>query len=233
MAPMIELKHIRFAYKQAPILKDINLTIAPNEKVGVVGESGSGKTTLAHVMLGLLTHYQGHFSTQGLSMLPIFQHAYDSFNPKFKIRTALEEPIQYYKGTHSPASIRKKLEHLMAYMQLENALLEKFPDELSGGQLQRFNTIRTLMLEPDMLICDEITASLDVIAEQRMIKVLKDYYDQTNKGILMISHDIAFLNQFVERMIVMKDGEIVDDFPIGDLFDDQRDKYTKELLSIY
>lgn len=89
------------------------------------------------------------------------------------------------------------------------------------------------MLEPDMLICDEITASLDVIAEQRMIKVLKDYYDQTNKGILMISHDIAFLNQFVERMIVMKDGEIVDDFPIGDLFDDQRDKYTKELLSIY
>ncbi|RIL77520.1 ATP-binding cassette domain-containing protein [Staphylococcus cohnii] len=230
---MIKLQHINFAYKNAPILKNINLTIASNEKVGIVGESGSGKTTLAHVMLGLLTNYQGHYSTQGLSMLPIFQHAYDSFNPKFKIQTALEEPIRYYKGSQSTADIRANLKYLMSYMHLEESLLQKFPDELSGGQLQRFNTIRTLMLAPDMLICDEITASLDVIAEQRMIKVLKDYHDQTNKGIIMISHDITFLNQFVERIVVMKDGEIVDDFPIAYLFSEERHHYTKALLSIY
>lgn len=230
---MIKLQNINFAYKNAPILKNINLTIVSNEKVGIVGESGSGKTTLAHVMLGLLTNYQGHYSTQGLSMLPIFQHAYDSFNPKFKIQTALEEPIRYYKGSQSTADIRASLKYLMSYMHLEESLLQKFPDELSGGQLQRFNTIRTLMLAPDMLICDEITASLDVIAEQRMIKVLKDYHDQTNKGIIMISHDIAFLNQFVERIVVMKDGEIVDDFPIAYLFSEERHHYTKALLSIY
>lgn len=230
---MIKLQHINFAYKNAPILKNINLTIVSNEKVGIVGESGSGKTTLAHVMLGLLTNYQGQYSTQGLSMLPIFQHAYDSFNPKFKIQTALEEPIRYYKGSQSTADIRASLKYLMSYMHLEESLLQKFPDELSGGQLQRFNTIRTLMLAPDMLICDEITASLDVIAEQRMIKVLKDYHDQTNKGIIMISHDIAFLNQFVERIVVMKDGEIVDDFPIAYLFSEERHHYTKALLSIY
>ena len=230
---MIKLQHINFAYKNTPILKNINLTIAANEKVGIVGESGSGKTTLAHVMLGLLTNYQGHYSTQGLSMLPIFQHAYDSFNPKFKIQTALEEPLRYYKGSQSTADIRANLKYLMSYMHLEESLLQKFPDELSGGQLQRFNTIRTLMLAPDMLICDEITASLDVIAEQRMIKVLKDYHNQTNKGIIMISHDIAFLNQFVERIVVMKDGEIVDDFPIAYLFSEERHHYTKALLSIY
>ncbi|MBA1353722.1 MULTISPECIES: ABC transporter ATP-binding protein [Staphylococcus] len=230
---MIKLQNINFAYKNAPILKNINLTIVSNEKVGIVGESGSGKTTLAHVMLGLLTNYQGQYSTQGLSMLPIFQHAYDSFNPKFKIQTALEEPIRYYKGSQSTADIRASLKYLMSYMHLEESLLQKFPDELSGGQLQRFNTIRTLMLAPDMLICDEITASLDVIAEQRMIKVLKDYHDQTNKGIIMISHDIAFLNQFVERIVVMKDGEIVDDFPIAYLFSEERHHYTKALLSIY
>ncbi|WP_145372626.1 ABC transporter ATP-binding protein [Staphylococcus cohnii] len=230
---MIKLQHINFAYKNAPILKNINLTIASNEKVGIVGESGSGKTTLAHVMLGLLTNYQGHYSTQGLSMLPIFQHAYDSFNPKFKIQTALEEPLRYYKGSQSTADIRTNLKYLMSYMHLEESLLQKFPDELSGGQLQRFNTIRTLMLAPDMLICDEITASLDVIAEQRMKKFLKDYHDQTNKGIIMISHDIAFLNQFVERIVVMKDGEIVDDFPIAYLFSEERAHYTKALLSIY
>ncbi|MCT1914654.1 ABC transporter ATP-binding protein [Staphylococcus ureilyticus] len=230
---MIKLKQVNFAYKNAPLLKNINLTISPNEKLGIVGESGSGKTTLAHIMLGLLTDYQGYYSTQGLSMLPIFQHAYDSFNPKFKIQTALEEPLRYYKGSQSTSDIRSNLKYLMSYMQLEEVLLQKFPDELSGGQLQRFNTIRTLMLEPDMLICDEITASLDVIAEQRMIKVLKDYCDQTNKGIIMISHDIAFLNQFVERIVVMKDGEIVDDFMITNLFSEDRHHYTKALLSLY
>lgn len=165
-------------------------------------------------------------------MLPIFQHAYNSFNPKFKIKTSLEEPIRYYKNIQSE-TVRERLEKLMKYMQLDEKLLERFPDELSGGQLQRFNTIRTLMLEPDMLVCDEITASLDVIAEQRMIKVLKAYYEQTNKGMLMISHDIAFLNQFVDRIIVMKEGEILDDFKIEQLFNEERHQYTKQLLSIY
>ena len=148
---MIEMKHVNFAYKQTPILKDINLTIKPDEKVGIVGESGSGKTTLAHIMLGLLKNYQGDYSTNGLSMLPIFQHAYNSFNPKFKIKTSLEEPIRYYKNIQSE-TVRERLEKLMKYMQLDEKLLERFPDELSGGQLQRFNTIRTLMLEPDMLV---------------------------------------------------------------------------------
>src|SRR5699024_9957310 len=144
-----------------------------------------------------------------------------------------EEPLRYYKGSQSTSDIRSNLKYLMSYMQLEEALLQKFPDELSGGQLQRFNTIRTLMLEPDMLVCDEITASLDVIAEQRMIKVLKAYYEQTNKGMLMISHDIVFLNQFVDRIIVMKEGEILDDFKIEQLFNEERHQYTKQLLSIY
>ena len=229
---MIEMKHVNFAYKQTPVLKDINLTVKPDEKVGIVGESGSGKTTLAHIMLGLLKNYQGDYSTNGISMLPIFQHAYNSFNPKFKIKTSLEEPIRYYKNIQSE-TVRERLETLMTYMQLDEKLLERFPDELSGGQLQRFNTIRTLMLEPDMLVCDEITASLDVIAEQRMIKVLKAYYEQTNKGMLMISHDIAFLNKFVDRFIVMKEGEILDDFKIEQLFNEERHQYTKQLLSIY
>src|SRR5699024_8384032 len=166
-------------------------------------------------------------------MLQKFQHEYDRFNPKFKIQTELEEPIRYYKGSQSTADIRANLKYVLSYMHLEESLLQKFPDEISGGQLQRFNTIRTLMLAPDMIIYDEITASIDLISEQRKIKVLKNYKDKTNKGIIMISHDIAFLNQFVERIVVMKDGEIVDDFPIAYLFSEERHHYTKALLSIY
>ena len=229
---MINLSNLNFKYSQTPILNNINLTIQSDEIVGIVGESGSGKTTLAQIILGLLPVPQEQYTNNNFRLLPIFQHAYDSFNPKFKISKSLEEAIKYHRDSNS-YEVRQRMHILMKNMDLDEKLLNRFPDQLSGGQLQRFNTIRTLMLAPDMLICDEITASLDVIAEQSMIEVLKQYYADTHKGMLLISHDLAFLNQIVERLIVMKNGEIIDDFNIKFLFDKQRHEYTKQLLAIY
>ena len=210
---MINLSNLNFKYSQTPILNNINLTIQSDEIVGIVGESGSGKTTLAQIILGLLPVPQEQYTNNDFRLLPIFQHAYDSFNPKFKMSKSLEEAIKYHRDSNS-YEVRQRMHILMKNMDLDEKLLNRFPDQLSGGQLQRFNTIRTLMLAPDMLICDEITASLDVIAEQSMIEVLKQYYADTHKGMLLISHDLAFLNQIVERLIVMKNGEIIDDFNI-------------------
>ncbi|CEF17729.1 ATP-binding cassette domain-containing protein [Staphylococcus xylosus] len=229
---MINLSNLNFKYSQTPILNNINLTIQSDEIVGIVGESGSGKTTLAQIILGLLPVPQEQYTNNDFRLLPIFQHAYDSFNPKFKMSKSLEEAIKYHRDSNS-YEVRQRMHILMKNMDLDEKLLNRFPDQLSGGQLQRFNTIRTLMLAPDMLICDEITASLDVIAEQSMIEVLKQYYADTHKGMLLISHDLAFLNQIVERLIVMKNGEIIDDFNIKFLFDKQRHEYTKQLLAIY
>lgn len=229
---MINLSNLNFKYSQTPILNNINLTIQSDEIVGIVGESGSGKTTLAQIILGLLPVPQEQYTNNNFRLLPIFQHAYDSFNPKFKISKSLEEAIKYHRDSNS-YEVRQRMHILMKNMYLDEKLLNRFPDQLSGGQLQRFNTIRTLMLAPDMLVCDEITASLDVIAEQSMIGVLKQYYADTHKGMLLISHDLAFLNQIVERLIVMKNGEIIDDFNIKFLFDKQRHEYTKQLLAIY
>lgn len=229
---MINISNLNFKYGQTPILNNINLTIQSDEIVGIVGESGSGKTTLAQIILGLLPVPQEQYTNNNFRLLPIFQHAYDSFNPKFKISKSLEEAIKYHRDSNS-YEVRQRMHILMKNMYLDEKLLNRFPDQLSGGQLQRFNTIRTLMLAPDMLVCDEITASLDVIAEQSMIGVLKQYYADTHKGMLLISHDLAFLNQIVERLIVMKNGEIIDDFNIKFLFDKQRHKYTKQLLAIY
>ncbi|MDG5480996.1 ATP-binding cassette domain-containing protein [Staphylococcus xylosus] len=229
---MINISNLNFKYGQTPILNNINLTIQSDEIVGIVGESGSGKTTLAQIILGLLPVPQEQYTNNNFRLLPIFQHAYDSFNPKFKISKSLEEAIKYHRDSNS-YEVRQRMHILMKNMYLDEKLLNRFPDQLIGGQLQRFNTIRTLMLAPDMLVCDEITASLDVIAEQSMIGVLKQYYADTHKGMLLISHDLAFLNQIVERLIVMKNGEIIDDFNIKFLFDKQRHEYTKQLLAIY
>ncbi|WP_436854342.1 ATP-binding cassette domain-containing protein [Staphylococcus caeli] len=232
---MIQLKNLNYRIKQQYILKNINLNIESNEVIGIVGESGSGKTTLMQIILGLIHPTDGTYTSDKYRILPIFQHAYDSFNPKFKMKQSIAEAIKYQQQVDE-SQIYKRLSMLMEHMQLDEQMLNKYPEALSGGQLQRFNTIRTMMLEPDIIIGDEMTASLDVIAEQRMIHVLREYYTKTadsHKGLILISHDIAFLNQIVERMIVMKNGEIVDDFHIQDLFAQQRHAYTKALLSIY
>ncbi|WP_069994595.1 ABC transporter ATP-binding protein [Staphylococcus caeli] len=232
---MIRLNHLNYRIKQEHILKNITLDIKPNEVIGVVGESGSGKTTLMQIILGLIQPTSGTYTSHQHHILPIFQHAYDSFNPKFRMRQSMAEAIKYQNQTDE-SQMFERLSKLMERMQLDDQMLNKYPEELSGGQLQRFNTIRTMMLAPDIIIGDEMTASLDVIAEQRMLQILKEDYVKVNnsrKGLILISHDITFLNQIVERLIVMKQGEIVDDFHVQNLFDQQRHVYTQELLSIY
>lgn len=229
---MIKLNNVSFGYTNQSILNAVDLTISDNEIIGIVGESGSGKTTLSQILLGILSPTDGTVTSTFDSVLPIFQHAYDSFNPKLKIATSLEEPIRYYVK-HKQKHVRNRMFRLIEEMNLSEDLLVKYPDEISGGQLQRFNVIRTLMLQPDMIVCDEITSSLDVVAEHRMLSILKHYHEMNHQAIVIISHDLAVLNQLVQRFLVMKDGEVIDDFPRDGIFSDNRHPYTRKLLSLY
>ncbi|MCD8829423.1 ATP-binding cassette domain-containing protein [Staphylococcus gallinarum] len=229
---MIECKRVTFNYNKHTVLHDINLTFSSQQKIGIVGESGSGKTTLAHLILGMLKPTAGEINKHGLTMLPIFQNAYDSFNPKRTIQQSMDEAIKYYYQDATKALIQR-LDELLVLMGLDSNLLKRRPEELSGGQLQRLNMIRSFVLEPDILICDEITANLDVISENKMKDILEHYHQLTRKGLMIISHDIAFLQALVDRIVVLKDGYIVDDFMVKDMFADSRNAYTKKLLSLY
>ncbi|EQA5986834.1 ABC transporter ATP-binding protein [Staphylococcus pseudintermedius] len=228
---MIKLEHITVQYKEVTALDDVSLAVGPHEIMGIVGESGSGKSTLAHVMLGELRAQRGQVTSTFQRVLPILQHASYAFNPKMTIARALNEALAY------EASQRQAHQHyrdeLMASMGLSHELMKRYPNALSGGQLQRFNVIRTLMLQPDLLICDEITANLDVIAEHRMAQQLKRHVERTHCAMVVISHDLAFLQKWVSRIVVMYQGRVVDAFPIEALFDEARDDYTKALLSVY
>ncbi|MBU7217268.1 ABC transporter ATP-binding protein [Staphylococcus gallinarum] len=229
---MIECKRVTFNYNKHTVLHDINLTFSSQQKIGIVGESGSGKTTLAHLILGMLKPTAGEINKHGITMLPIFQNAYDSFNPKRTIQQSMDEAIKYYYQDATKALIQR-LDELLVLMGLDSNLLKRRPEELSGGQLQRLNMIRSFVLEPDILICDEITANLDVISENKMKDILEHYHQLTRKGLMIISHDIAFLQALVDRIVVLKDGYIVDDFMVKDMFADSRNAYTKKLLSLY
>lgn len=228
---MIKLEHITVQYNDVTALDDVSLTVGPHEIVGIVGESGSGKSTLAHVMLGELRAQQGRVTSTFKRVLPILQHASYAFNPKMTVATSLNEALAF--DVTQRTVYQQYRDDLMASMGLTHELMKRYPNALSGGQLQRFNVIRTLMLQPDLLICDEITANLDVIAEDRMAQQLKRHVERTQCAMVVISHDLAFLQKWVSRIVVMHQGRVVDAFPIEALFDESRDEYTKALLSIY
>lgn len=228
---MIKIKHLSFAYDKKDILHNINLNIQKGELVGVIGESGSGKTTLMNLILGDLTPVQGTIDINSPRILPIFQQATQSFNPKLTLKASLKEPLKYYANAEH--SFEQVVLPLMKQLDLDAQLLTRYPDQVSGGQLQRFNVLRTVMLQPDVLICDEITSSLDVVAEQKLVEKLKTIHEQQQTTMIIISHDIAMLNQIVERMIVIQNGQIVDDFKTNQLFDETRHPYTKELIAAY
>lgn len=231
---MIELKHVTFGYnKKQMVLQDINITIPDGENIGILGESGCGKSTLASLVLGLFKPVKGEIYLSDNAVLPIFQHPLTSFNSDWTIETSLKEALYYYRElTDNTAQDQLLIQHLSTF-ELNAQLLTKLPSEVSGGQLQRFNVMRSLLAQPRVLICDEITSNLDVIAEQNVINILKAQTITNLNHFIVISHDLSVLQRLVNRIIVLKDGMIVDDFTIEELFNIDRHPYTKELVQAF
>ncbi|HDJ4361967.1 TPA: ABC transporter ATP-binding protein [Staphylococcus aureus] len=220
-------------YRTQLVLQDINITIPDGENVGILGESGCGKSTLASLVLGLFKPVKGEIYLSDNAVLTIFQHPLTSFNPDWTIETSLKEALYYYRGlTDNTAQDQLLLQHLSTF-ELNAQLLTKLPSEVSGGQLQRFNVMRSLLAQPRVLICDEITSNLDVIAEQNVINILKAQTITNLNHFIVISHDLSVLQRLVNRIIVLKDGMIVDDFAIEELFNVDRHPYTKELVQTF
>lgn len=228
---MLNVSSVRFSYEQTLILDGVSLTIEPGEIVGIVGKSGSGKSTLGRLILGELVPNQGHIKNTFQLTLPIFQHASYAFNPKRSLQSSLDEAAHY--SAQQEADIKAYRDELMTQMKVPQHLLSKRPNQVSGGQLQRLNVIRTLMLKPDLLICDEVTANLDVMAEAKMTEQFQRYASEAGKTMIVISHDIAFLQNIAHRILVMDQGQLVDDFPIENLFNTTRHPATQQLLDIY
>ena len=220
---MIQFDHVDYSYhRKQPVLKDINISIQRGEKIGVLGESGAGKSTIGSLILGQLKPTKGKISIDSGKVLPIFQHATESFDRQFTIEQSLREPLLFYRQL-IPQNIKNIILNYLIEFNLSTDLITKFPQEVSGGQLQRLNIIRSLLAQPDILVCDEITSNLDVMAEKNI----------QNKTLIVISHDLSVLQRLTNRIIVIKDGQIVDDFKSKDLFSHQRHPYTKLLIQTY
>jgi peptide/nickel transport system ATP-binding protein len=237
--------------KTIQALDHISFRVDEGECIGIVGESGSGKSTLGRVLLGLETYKEGSITLNGKPIAPkkrahlrqfrksvqmIFQDSTSTLNPKLPVWKSLLEPLDNFKEV-TPSFLRVEglsrkevAEQLLELVGLDNHMADRYPGELSGGQKQRVSIARAISIEPSLLVCDEPTASLDVTVQVQILKLLKDLQKKTNMTILFISHDIRAVTFLCEKVMVLRNGSIVDQFGLAELYHKDRHPYTKDLI---
>ncbi|WP_405017328.1 ATP-binding cassette domain-containing protein [Kitasatospora sp. NBC_00070] len=240
---LLTIDAVRKTYGPRTAVADVSLQVAPGETVGLVGESGSGKSTLARLALGLLApdtgtvRFAGHdpYRLRGrnaravrarLQFVP--QHPRGSLNPALRAGDAVADPLRLH-GT--PRRDRPELvAELFRQVGLEPELAQRYPRELSGGQLQRVAVARALATRPELVVCDEPTSALDRGVQARLLDLLTELQERTGLAYLFISHDLAVVRQLAHRVLVLRGGLVVEQGPAEQLWSDPRHPYTRALL---
>ncbi len=221
------------------ILKDINFDLHAGEILSIVGESGSGKSTLGKSIVGLVPKISGSFIFKTEEYHPsnmrhlrqkiqiIFQDPYSSLNPRMSVNETLNEVIQLYPNAKNP---NERLTALMDQTEIPKDAAAKYPHELSGGQRQRVCIARSLAVEPDVLICDEIVSALDVSVQAKILNLMKDLSEQKSISILFTTHDLHVVESFTDTVLVMNGGHIVESGTVEQVFQNPKHEYTQILL---
>ena len=159
----------------------------------------------------------------------IFQNPYSSFNPRFKISECILEPVRYFKKMTKKNEI-SILRNYCSMLDLDKNLLDRLPHQLSGGQLQRVAIARALTTEPDVLVCDEITSALDSRTKLKILNLLKEINQNKSITIIFITHDIESAAFLSDKIMVLKDGHVIEDGDVEKIIFNPKSNYTKELI---
>jgi len=237
---MLEIKDLKVAYDGMGVLNGVDLSLAKGEVLAVIGESGAGKTTLGLSIMGLLDGCTGqilldgrnilslgeeeHRKIRGKDMAMVFQNVEDALDPVYTISDQIEEAILVHEGD----AAAQKVIDLLRSVGLSAEMGASHPHELSGGEKQRVLIAMALANDPQVLILDEPTASLDAITKAEMIKLLKEVARE--KIVLLATHDISTAAKLTDRMAVLYAGRIVEMGPTADLVAIPRHPYTRGLL---
>lgn len=212
------------------VLHEVSLKLFEGEIVGLVGESGSGKSTLAKILLGMIKDFDGRKDCIAEFPQMVFQDPYNSLNPAKRVGWILEEPLK--NRTKLKKEERKeKVRAMLKRVGLEEGYAERYPKELSGGQRQRVCIAAALMLEPKLLIADEPVSALDVTIQAQVLKLLKEIHKEMGLSILFISHDLRVVQQICDRVVILKNGKIVEHGDVYEIYHYPKEEYTKELLA--
>lgn len=227
-------------------VKDVSLTIHRGRTLGLVGESGSGKSTIANVLTGLVEPTSGTamlgptniFTARGAELKElrrrismVFQDPFSALNPRVSVAGSIEEPLRVHNLTPAGPARRGRIEELLDLVKLPTAFADRFPHELSGGQRQRVCIARALALEPELMILDESTASLDVSIQAQVLGLLKQLQQELDLTYLFIAHDLAIVEEMSHDVAVMSAGEVVEGGPAAQLYAAPQHEYTRTLLA--
>lgn len=220
-----QLKNVTNHYKDEDvILKNLTLDIPKNEVTGIIGHSGAGKTTLAKILSGFIP-YEGNIKIEEKELREVlihekqsyyrrvqylFQNSLLAFNPNQTILKSLEEPLRFMRKIKKHPERIQMIQDLFIKLELEFDWLEKYPHQLSGGQCQRCAIARAILAQPECLICDEITSSLDDVNQEKVIKVLQKVQEETNMTIVLISHNQTLIEAICSNVIVLKEGQLME-----------------------
>lgn len=246
--PIIDVQKLHFSYAPRtdalPVswtLENLNFSIPRGGTLGIVGESGSGKSTLIRVLCGLLPVRKGCVSIAGTDLATVgtsevegfkrkiqmvYQNPKRSFDPRMKAGLSLSQPVRALERRVPTA---QELEFWMKRVGLDASFLERYPHELSGGQLQRVAIARAISVKPDILLADEPTSALDVSVQAQVLNLISELREELNLTVVLVSHDLAVISRITGSIIVMKEGVIVEAGETKNVLLDPTDPYTKKL----
>lgn len=245
--PLFEVKQLnKYFGKQDEVhaVDDVSFQVYPGESLGLVGESGSGKTTIGRMLCGLEHASAGHIFYKGKDISKvsasdwrrlheeiqiIFQDPFSSLNPRIRIGEAIAEVLIARKGMNKKAA-RSEVESLLEKTGLKASDYTKYPHEFSGGQRQRIGIARAIAVRPNFIVCDESVSALDVSVQAQVLNLLNDLKDEFNFTYLFISHDLAVVKYFCERVLVLRQGAVVESGFADALYAAPQEAYTRTLI---
>lgn len=246
--PLLRVEGVtaRYGRSNVDVLKEVSFDIHRGQTVAVVGESGSGKSTTARVITGLLPPRSGRIIING-EELPadyrnrskeqlrhvqmIYQMADTALNPRQRIRDIIGRPLTFYLGLQGEAR-EQRIRELLTLIEMDpDTFIDRLPTELSGGQKQRISIARALAAEPEFIICDEVTSALDQLVAEGILKLLDRLQHELNLSYMFITHDLATVKAIADNVLVMLEGQIVEQGDIASVFTPPHHEYTELLLS--
>ena len=238
--------HVTKRFGALTAVNDVSFSVNKGEFFSLLGPSGCGKTTLGRSLLQLIAHSSGSvvFDGQPLDRLSaaqlrhlrtrmqiVFQDPYSSLNPRITVGEAICEPLRSHRHLGSEAARRSAVEEIMEEVGLERGMYNRYPHEFSGGQRQRVCIARALVLQPELVICDESVSALDVSVQAQVLNLLNDLKRKYGYTYLFITHDLSVVKFISDRIMVMEKGRMVELNNADELYANPQQDYTRRLIA--